>query len=281
MSQEPQEPQADIGARLDEPAVVEFGADEPARRRPSISRILTATRKDWRLVPVVAGLSAVAIFASLVGEWQTTTFTQQSFVLPPDQVPPPGTAGIADLGGFATGYIVGVFVLVGCMSLVLFGSPAMRAQLRILGLTTAGVSIAVLAGITVWFGDHSASYELSRLFFGPQGPTYDLAYGRGLPMAYVGVAGFAVAFYLAGRLMPAPPAQPAATEAGTDTGPREETAGQVDWPWRRPRAPQEPDELDGDLPPPADLTVGPTAPFVPMHDGKPPADGRKDLPSSS
>ncbi|MGN9907969.1 hypothetical protein ACTMTJ_10520 [Phytohabitans sp. LJ34] len=278
MSQEPQEPQADIGARLDEPAVVEFGADAPVRQRPRASQILTAVRKDWRLVPIVAGLSAVAIFASLVGEWQTTTFTPQSIVLPPEQVPPPGTAGVADLGGYATGYLIGIFVLVGCMSLLLFGRPAMRAQLRVLGLTAAGLSAAILAGATVWLDDHSASYQLSRLFFGPQGPTYELAYGRGLPMAFLGIAGFAIAFYLAGRLMPAPAVEPAAAGAGADAEPRD-AATQVDWPWRRPRAAQEPDDLDSDLPPPADLTVGPTAPFVPMHDGKPPADGRNDLPT--
>ena len=279
MSQEPQEPQADVGARLDEPAIVEFGADEPVAQRPRASQILTAVRKDWRLVPIVAGLSAVAVFASLVGEWQTSTFTPQSIVLPPEQVPPPGTAGVADMGGYATGYLIGIFLLVGCMSLLLFGRPAMRAQLRVLGLTAAGVCVAVLVAAAVWLDDHSASYELARLFFGPQGPTYDLAYGRGLVMAFLGVAGFAVAFYLAGRLMPAPLAQPAAAEAGADTESRQNAVAQVDWPWRRPRAPQEPDDLDGDLPPPADLTVGPTAPFVPMHDGKPPADGRNDLPT--
>jgi len=271
-----QEPQADIGARLDEPAVVEFGADEPARKRPGASQVLTAVRKDWRLVPIVAGLSAVAVFASLVGEWQTTTFTPQSLLIPPDQVPPPSTAGIADLGGFATGYLIGVFVMVGCTSLILFGRPAMRDQLRILGLTAAGISAAVLVGATVWLDGHSATYELARLFFGSQGPTYDLTYERGLTMAYVGVVGFVIALYLAGRLIPAPPAQ----VAPTAVEPEPETAAQVDWPWRRPRAAAEPDDLGSDLPPPADLTVGPTAPFVPMHDGKPPApDGGKDLPT--
>jgi hypothetical protein len=278
-----QEPQADIGARLDEPAVVEFGADEPVHKRPRASQILTAVRRDWRIVPILAGLSAVAIFASLVGEWQTTSFTeQQQVAVPPDQLPPPATSGVADLGGFSTGYLIGVFVLVGCMGLVLFGRPAMRDQVRILGLSAAGVSGAVLVGTAAWLDSQSAAYATARLFLGPQGPTYELAYGRGLTMAFLGVAGLAVALYLAGRLMPAPPAPMAAPAAGADAEPRPEAASQADWPWRRPRTAQEPDDLDSDLPPPADLTVGPTAPFVPMHhDGKPPApDGRSDLPSS-
>jgi hypothetical protein len=276
-----QEPQADTGARLDEPAVVEFGADEPVRKRPRAAQIFTAVRKDWRLVPIFAGLSAVAIFASLVGEWQTTTFTQQQVVIPPDQLPPPATAGVADLGGFSTGYLIGVFGLVGCMGLILFGRPAMRDQLRILGLTAAGVSGAVLVGTAVWLDSHSATYATARLFFGPQGPTYELAYGRGLTMAFLGVAGLAAALFLAGRLMPAPPAQMAAPAVGTEAEPQHETAAQVDWPWRRPRTAQEPEDLDSDLPPPANLTVGPTAPFVPMHhDGKPPSpDDRNDLPT--
>lgn len=276
-----QEPQADVGARLDQPAVVEFGADEPVRKRPRASQILTAIRKDWRLVPVIAGLSAVAIFASLVGEWQTSTFTQQQQEpIPPEQLPAPAPAGLAELGGFAAGYLIGVFVLVGCMSLVLFGRPAMRDQLRVLGLTAAGVSAAILVGVTVWLDGHSAAFASAGIFFGPQGPSFELTYGRGLTMAYLGVAGLAVALYLAGRLMPAAPPQPAAAEANADAAPQAEVATQVDWPWRRPRAAQEHDDLDSDLPPPADLTVGPTAPFVPMHDGKPPApDGGKDLPT--
>jgi hypothetical protein len=276
-----QEPQADIGARLDEPAVVEFGADEPARKRPSASKVLSAVRRDWRLVPVIAGLSSVAIFASLVGEWQTSTFTpQQSAFIPPDQLPPPGIAGVADLGGFATGYLIGIFALVACTGLILFGRPAMRDQLRVLGLTVAVMTGALLAAATVWLDSHSAVYSTARLYFGPQGPSFDLAYGRGLTMAFLGVAGFAVALYLAGRLMPAPTARVADTAADDTTDPKAEAAGQLDWPWRRPRAAQEPDDLDGDLPPPDDLTVGPTAPFAPMYDGRPPTpNGRKDLPT--
>jgi hypothetical protein len=277
-----QEPQADVGARLDGPAVVEFGADEPAPKRPRAAQVFAAVRRDWRIVPILAGLSAVAIFASLVGEWQTSTFTlQQQSGVQLDDLPPPAVAGVADLGGFSTGYLIGVFVLVGCMGLVLFGRPAMRDQLRILGLTAAGVSAAILVSATVWLDSHSAAYATDRVFFGRQGPTYELTYERGLTMAFLGVAGLAVALYLAGRLMPAPPAQPAvAADADAGPGPRTDAVEQVDWPWRRPRSAPEPDDLDGDLPPPADLTVAPTAPFVPMHESKPPApDDGKDLPS--
>src|SRR5687768_3679790 len=102
-----QEPQSDVGARLDEPAVVEFGADEPVRERPRAAHILTAVRRDWRLVPIIAGLSAVALFASMVGEWQVTTFPQPDLFSPGQT--PPLPVGLADMGAFATGYLIGVF----------------------------------------------------------------------------------------------------------------------------------------------------------------------------
>ncbi|MFC0532968.1 hypothetical protein [Phytohabitans kaempferiae] len=262
-----QEPQADIGARTDEAAVVEFGADEPVRGRPRISQVLTGVRRDWRLVPMVAGLGAVAIFASMVGEWQVTTFTGQDFIGPGQSVQPT-TAGIAELGGFGTGYLIGVFVIVGCVALVLFGRPALRDQVRILGLTAAGVLGAVLVSVAVWLDDNSAAFAAADIFVGPQGPPYELAYGRGLTMAFLGVAGLAAALHLAGRLMPTPPAQPAVAPATADAEPPPAPEEQPDWPWRRPRAARESAEADTDLPPPADLTVGPTAPFLPMPDGK-------------
>ncbi|BCB86006.1 hypothetical protein [Phytohabitans suffuscus] len=277
-----QEPQADVDARLDEPAVMEFGPDQAVRKRPRPSQIFTAVRRDWRLVPVVAVLSAVAVFASLVGEWQTTTFTQPDLFGP--GITQPVVAGLADLGGFGTGYLIGVFVLVACTGLVLFGRPGVRDQVRILGLCAAGVSGAVLVGTAVWLDGTSATLGATGYFIGPQGPVYELAYGRGLTTAFLGVAGFALALYLAGRLMPAPPAQPAAaavTTAAAEAGPAPEAGEPVDWPWRRPRAPQEPEDLDSDLPPPADLTVAPTAPFVPMPDGKTSMpDGKRDGPST-
>jgi hypothetical protein len=273
-----QEPRNDVGARVDEPAVVEFGADEPVRKRPRAAQVFAAVRHDWRLVPVIAGLSAVAIVASFVGEWQVTTFDQPDIFGPGPT--PPITADLPDLGPFATGYLIGVFLLVACMALVLFGRPAMRDQLRILGLTAAGLSAAVLIGIAVWLDGDSAALA-STFFVGPQGLTFDVQYGRGLTMAFLGVAGFGLALYLAGRLVPARPAAVAAASTEEEAAPQSGTAEQVDWPWRRPRAQQEPDDLDSDLPPPADLTVGPTAPFIPLPDGKAGLpDGKWDGPST-
>lgn len=272
-----QEPQAEIGARLDEPAVVEFGADEPVRKRPRVSQVFTAVRRDWRMVPILAGLSAIAVFASLLGEWQVTTFTQPD-LFGPGQTPPI-SASLPELGAYATGYLIGVFALVACAGLVLFGRPAMRDQVRILGLSAAGVTGALLVGAAFWLDGTSAAIP-SAYLVGPQGPTLELEYGRGLTMAFLGVAGFALALFLAGRLMAPPPAQPVRSAAAGDDEPAAQAeAAEVDWPWRRPRA--APEDLDSDLPPPADLTVGPTAPFVPMQDGKAGLpDGKRDAPST-
>src|SRR4029450_4634424 len=54
-------------------AVVEFGAPEPAargRRRWSATEIIVGLGSDRRTVPLAAAVGAVALFASLISEWQ-------------------------------------------------------------------------------------------------------------------------------------------------------------------------------------------------------------------
>jgi hypothetical protein len=254
-----QEPAAGVPA--EDTAVVEWGGKEERPSRGTLLlRAFTQARRDRRLVPVIAGLGAIAIFASFVSEWQLTVLSADSEVFGPRQVGTSIPAGIGELGGWGAGYLIGVFVLAACTGLVLFGRLSVRDHARIVGLTAAGVLVAVLAATVSYLDDESLLLRPAILY----GQTeLQLEYGRGPTMAFLGVGALGVALFLAGRLMPARPAVAPDAIGAQEPAPAEEP----DWPWRR-RAPRPEPELESDLPPPADLTVAPTAPFVPLPDQK-------------
>jgi hypothetical protein len=244
----------------DDAAVVEFGGQEPRSRRAALNDVLGKLRHDRRVVPVVAGLAALALFASLAGEWQVTTINEPDFFgqgLSPAPVP----AGLGELGGWAAAYLIGVFALVACVALVLFAQPAVRDLARVIGLAVAGTLGAVVVAIAFDLNDRSVAVASLGIYNGPDAPQYELTYGRGLTMAFLGVGGLALALYLAGRLMPAAAgsiATGAASAESDDLAPAES-----DWPWRRPAAKETQAE---EIAQPIDLTVSPAAPFVPLTD---------------
>lgn len=248
----------------DDAAVVEFGAQEPRSRRAALTDALSKLRGDHRVVPVVAGLAALALFASLAGEWQVTTINEPDF-FGQGLAAAPVSAGLGELGGWAAAYLIGVFALVGCVALVLFAQPAVRDLARVIGLAMAGTLGAVVVAISFDLSDRSVAVASLGIYNGPDAPQYELTYGRGLTMAFLGVGGLALALYLAGRLMPAPTQVDAAATAGAAAPPdgaAESQAESADWPWRRPSAKQAPAEV----PQPIDLTVSPATPFVPLSD---------------
>ena len=67
-------------------AVIAFGPDQDddeaaaPRRRFSVGAFLAGFAGDRRLVPVAAGIGAIALFASLISEWQITTVDRAVFV---------------------------------------------------------------------------------------------------------------------------------------------------------------------------------------------------------
>ncbi|MCW6003014.1 hypothetical protein K1W54_00220 [Micromonospora sp. CPCC 205371] len=246
----------------DDAAVVEFGGQEPRSRRAALGGVLGKLRHDHRVVPVVAGLAALALFASLAGEWQVTTITDPDF-FGQGLSPAPVSAGLGELGGWAAAYLIGVFALVGCVALVLFAPPSARDLARVIGLAMAGTLGAVVVAIAFDLNDRSVAVTSLGIYTGPDAPEYELAYGRGLTMAFLGVGGLALALYLAGRLMPAPATAAAATGTATPTGPADGSPVESDWPWRRPGVKEAPAE---EIPQPIDLTVSPASPFVPLTD---------------
>ncbi|GAB3148890.1 hypothetical protein GCM10027290_34320 [Micromonospora sonneratiae] len=254
-------------ARSDGAVVIEWGNGTPSSpgRTP---RLLTGFLQDRRLAPVVAGLGAVAVFASLVGEWTITTLPDRDStrVQPTVDV----TAGVSEIGSFGIGYLVGVLGLVSVLSLVLFGSsPTVRHNARVVGLA---VSVGLLAILT------AATYALDadveqRLTLAP-GDRLSVVYGRGLVMAFVGTAALGLALYLVGltaRLPydrdPHPDDQDHADSEAGDDGHRagDEGGDRGDgggWPWQRRRS-AEPDVVaEVQAATPDDLTVSPAVPFA-------------------
>lgn len=227
----------------DGPAVIEWGGAGAVRRRPwpGPARIL---RNRW-LAPLVAGLGAVAVFASFVGEWATLTIPD--FGGPGENVPLTVTRRVSDMGAVGAAYLVGVLALVGTVTLVLFGALSAHRNARLIGLATAGGLLAILVA-------HATLDEVTEnmFLFGPE-ISIQIEHSHGLVMAYVGTAALGLALVLAGWFAPTPPADGAAVHAT-------EPANEIDWPWRRPQRAADAVLADGDEP--LDLTVGPARPFT-------------------
>ncbi|MEJ3742408.1 hypothetical protein WEI85_03815 [Actinomycetes bacterium KLBMP 9797] len=264
------------------PEVVEFGATERLSRRVLLVRALGSARHKRLVAPVAAALGALALFGSLVSDWQVLTVTEiDGAGIAPEATLPRVASGLHDLAGWTAGYLVGVLALVGCVGLVLFGAPAIRAHARVLGLTTAGVLTGLLIAIASYLGESSPVLQQAGPFgFDPDDLRYDLTYERGMTFAFLGIGALAAALYLAGSLTPAartassaPHATAAPADGAAADGAVGEAAEEEDWPWRRPGA-KRTEEPESALPEPIDLTVTPTAPFVPLGDGSQP-DGPK------
>ena len=231
--------------------VVEFGPDppapRPARLRWNPAGSAAALVADGRAAPLLAVLAGVALFASLVSEWQVTAVS--SALIGDDaggfQTVP---TDVVDLGAWGGGYLVGLFLLVGATVLAMFGPAEGARYARLVGLSTGGVLLAMLLALASSLDDSS---RVGAIFLFPVSEDQmRLSYGRGIWCALFGVAAAMVALHLAGRHQ--------RPDAATDV-PR--------WSWRRPRpAPEEDDER----PPaePFELTVGPATPFTSLTDDR-------------
>jgi len=246
-------------------SVIEFGGepDTPRRGRGprfSIAAWGSSLAADSRLVPLAAALGGVALFASLISEWQVTNV--DATLLGDGQVgTKPLASTIADLGGWGAGYLVGVFLLVAAAVLVLFGPAPGRRYARLLGLSAGGVLIGLLAAVGSELGDTSRALNaVSNASFTQD--QIQLEYGRGLWCALFGVAATGLALILAGRhLLPPEEYVLVSTEHADEPAEVMPPA----WSWRRTRSAAE--EL-AERPPdePFDLTVSAVRPFTPAND---------------
>ncbi|SCF43031.1 hypothetical protein [Micromonospora mirobrigensis] len=229
--------------RSDGTAVVEWGptgSDAPTRT----GRPLVALARDRRVPLILAGLGAAAAVASLVGEWLVMTVPNGG----PEggeMVRVPG--GVAEVGGFGVGYLVGLLGLAAALALALAGTPGVRRNARVAGLALAGTVLAVLTAAALSLDDSG-----ERTLFYSSEDGFRVEYGRGLVMAFLATALLAGALQLTGL--------GAAGRGPVDVGPEEADDEPVPVAdhgrWQRVSA-------RPDLPSaPADLTVEPAAPFA-------------------
>lgn len=240
--------------RSGDAVVVEWGGD----RRDGggrIGRLLGGLGRDHRLAPVVAGLGCVAAFASLIGEWTIMTVPNAG---PDGNTPVRVPAGVSEVGNFGTAYLVGLFAVLSCLSLVLFGSAGVRRNARVVGLTLTGGLVGVLAAAAA-----SLDEAAGRLFYFAPADGFHVDYGRGLVTAFAAVGLLGLALGAAGR--PAAPATADDGTAGVDVPDPDfpgTTGGRSGW-LRRRRTTTGP--TAGDQRSPSDLTVTAAPPFVHPH----------------
>ncbi|QLQ38501.1 hypothetical protein [Micromonospora robiginosa] len=230
--------------RSDGTTVVEWGdTDAEATSSGRVGRSLAGLGRDHRLPPVLAGLGAVAVLASLIGEWLVITVPNEgedgntTFRLP---------SGVAEVGGFGAAYLVGLLGLSVAVALALRGAPAVRQHARIAGLGLA----ATLSGVLV-AAAASLQQLARRVLFFPTEQRLQVEHGRGLVTAFLAVALLAAALHLSGRVGDRVTDRAETPAADDDGTPGDRRARR----WGRGR--------DDDAPPaPADLTVEPTRPFA-------------------
>ncbi|WP_189332070.1 hypothetical protein [Actinoplanes ianthinogenes] len=215
--------------------VVEFGPAEPASgsRAGRVGGFLRGLGADARLAPLVAGLGAVAGFASLISEWQVTTVQGLEFSSTEVGATKMLPADLIDLGGIGAAYVGGLFLLVITVVLALFGPEGGRRYARLAGLAAGGMLLALLLAMLQLMND--ATRVIARFYtIDLTSENLKLAYGRGLWCALAGVAAGLIALWLSGRAT------------------------------RRPAAPRwAPEDADDDEPDNSlELSIMPTAPFA-------------------
>lgn len=195
MPQNQHEPSATPGGG-DAPAVVEWGSDAPARRpgRPGAA----GRGRDRRLVMAIAGLGALALFASLISEWQSTTISANLFGPSDDAGNREVFSSVGDLDAWGGGYLAGLVPLVATTAVLLFGPPASAQLMRVLSLSSAGVLLAVLTGLAVDLGNRSMALG-NLVYVAEADAAQRVALGRGVTCAFVGVAALGLAAYLSRR----------------------------------------------------------------------------------
>ncbi|WFE51082.1 hypothetical protein [Micromonospora sp. WMMD1155] len=226
------------GDRSDGPAVIEWGADDDPTPRGRFGWSVAGFVQDPRLPLLLAGLGAVAGVASMVGEWLVMSLPNAG---PEGDTTIEVPAGVSEVGGFGTGYLVGLLVLVCTVALALRGTAAVRSNARLVGLTLAGALLALLVAATATLNDSG-----QRTFFYSTQDGFRTEYGRGLVMAFAACVLLGAALRLASNTTPAPAGDEQAGDGSAARGWR-----------RRHRGP-----VDDGLPGPADLTVTPATPFA-------------------
>jgi hypothetical protein len=169
-------PQSTSPPQSTEPAIVEWGGE----RRPMLSRLAGWYHPGlpWSL----AGLGAVAMFGSLIGEWQVidSSFTQS--VIGTESI------GLGSTPVWGVSWLFGATLLAVCSGLALAGQPQLRGFARTIGLAVATVQLGILVAATVNLSQQSALSFIDD--------SVEISLGRGLYAAFACVLLFGAALYL-------------------------------------------------------------------------------------
>jgi hypothetical protein len=235
-------------------AVVQFGPEQDAEsdeRRVRPGAHLAELAGDRRVTPLAAALGGVALFGSLVSEWQITNV--DGALWGEGEVGRPLATTVADLGGWGGGYLAGLLLLVPAVVLTMFGPATGRRYARLIALSVGGSLLGMLAAIGSNLGDTS---RIIGQVTGLEDNQVTIKLGRGIWCAAAGVALILLAMYLAGRHLGVAPSQ-------QSQAPAEEPPAA--WSWRRPAS-----DESGEGPPdaPFDLTVAPAKPFTASLDNR-------------
>jgi hypothetical protein len=133
----------------------------------------------------LAGLGGLAMFGSLVGEWQVIPLDAEQQFPELDQV----ELGIGLVVGFGPAWLVGALLLATCAGLALVGTPPLKGYARGVGIVLAGVLLGFLVGAAVQL-DQQSIWD----------PTLqaDPRLGRGLYAAFASVVLVGGAIFLSG-----------------------------------------------------------------------------------
>lgn len=206
------------------PAVVAWGGERSRRGGGRLAGWSDRLRRERWSVRLLAGLAGLVLFGSLLDSWQVTLLPEE-FADTQEVV-----VGLAGIGAWGAGWLVGLIGLAACTGLTVLGLPMLRAPARSVGLALAGVLLGLLAAVSVQLG--RASTLASIGFIGEV--DFEVQLGRGVYLAYLGVGLAAAALWWA-----RPQARPAAPEPDPRaSGPVDGHAG------------------------PRDLRVGPAEPFI-------------------
>jgi len=225
------------------PAVVEFGGEEPAPRRP-FARVVARFAGDRRSVVALALAAAAMGVWSLVTRWYSITMPNGDSTDTGEPRDLTLAFGASDAGASSTAYLMGLMGLAVAFALVLFGPMAARRVARLGGIALAGTMVAVLVGVSLTYD----SVGGTRFLFGPS-VHYVFATHSGLVAAYLAAGLGGLGLILAEA--------PAATWSAPDGADPEPAAG-----WRPPRPARDETAAEVAAAAPIDLTVAPARPFA-------------------
>lgn len=174
--------------------MVEFGGpgpDETHARSPWWRRSagLPEPRIGWAL----AVLGAAALFASLAGEWATTTLQYSETNFDESYVVGAGTAG-----NWGAVWLIGALALAAVVGVCLAGPAHVRAAARAAGLATASALLLIMVAATITISGEGLAYD--RLNVVSTEVETEVSLGRGLFAAYATLGLLAAVLWLsAGR----------------------------------------------------------------------------------